>query len=193
MHDVGTGAARGLAVLVSKIGNRSYRCVFYYRGSSKPYWMNLGRVGEMSLEEARDATRRARRMAKPLDAEMQPQDPREAKPTASGTFVIFPVFDLPKQHKLQRTVALATGIEDFFFHGVRHLVEMKMAELRDEQDRSVILPHLRDLLLDHAPARGAGKGYDHHNYKAEMRTAMEAWSGYVERLVQPAEGVARLR
>lgn len=50
---------------------------------------------------------------------------------------------------------------------------------------------MRDLLFDHAPARGTGAVYDHHDYKAELRAACKAWAGYVERLVA-AEGVTRL-
>jgi hypothetical protein len=34
-----------------------------------------------------------------------------------------------------------------------------MAELR-------IPPHIRDLILDHAPARGSGAGYDHYTCTA---------------------------
>ena len=95
--------------------------------------------------------------------------------------------------KLKQAVRRLTGIKDFVPHGIRHLVETKMQELRDEQGRSLILDHMRDLLLDHASERGAGKGYAHHDYKPEMRAAMEAWAKYIEQLVQPAEGVVRLR
>ena len=45
--DQGTGAARGLAILVSPTGTASYRTVFYFKGSPKPHWMHLGRVGEI--------------------------------------------------------------------------------------------------------------------------------------------------
>jgi hypothetical protein len=92
---------------------------------------------------------------------------------------------------LQKKVRERVGF-DFFWHGARHIAETKMAELRDKDDRSLILPHVRDLLLDHSPNRGAGKGYDHHDYIPEMRKAMEIWAAYIERLVQ-AEGVAVLR
>jgi hypothetical protein len=40
--------------------------------------------------------------------------------------------------------------------------------------------------------RGSGKGYDHAEYKDQMRKAVEAWAGYVEELVTP-EGTVRLR
>jgi hypothetical protein len=42
-----------------------------------------------------------------------------------------------------------------------------------------ILPQVRDLLFDHVPQRGSGKGYDHHDYKPEMRAAMEIWAEYI--------------
>jgi integrase len=74
----GKDAAYGLAVLTSPRGVKSYRCVFYYPGSSKPHYKYLGRVGEVSLEEAREATRRTRRMARdgedPLGGEASRSD-----------------------------------------------------------------------------------------------------------------------
>ena len=87
---------------------------------------------------------------------------------------------------LQTKIIRASGMKDFFFHGARHLAETKMAELK-------VAPHIRDMLFDHVPERGSGKGYDHHDYKDEMRAALELWAGYIERLVQPAEGVPLLR
>ena len=76
----GKDAANGLAVLVSPRGIRSFRCVYYFPGSSKPHWRNLGRVGEVTLEEARQATRSARAMAR------AGQDPRADDPTRSDSF-----------------------------------------------------------------------------------------------------------
>ncbi|MGB6346186.1 MAG: integrase family protein [Methyloceanibacter sp.] len=78
--DSGTEAARGLAILVSPTGTKSYRCVFYFPGSVKPNWKHLGRVGEMTLEEAREETRKARRMAK------EGEDPKAADAAESDTF-----------------------------------------------------------------------------------------------------------
>lgn len=388
-HDAGTGAARGLAVLVSPLGTKSYRCVFYFRGSPKPYWMHLGRVGAMTLEEAREATRKAQRLARPPDPDTPPQDPRAAKPTNSGTFEsvledytkhkqkgkvsalktqravlhhtkdwhtrpiatirideielllwrvrdgdedkgikprpamanrlhahLHHLFDwaarnggplkespmagmekpvdqkklkprdldwfkgkaadaaikaiwraandiggnegrylkvllltgkrpwgrdnnvglgalrwehvdddwfwdapaskaenkrlhgVPLSESAQRVlgrrkksgfvfdaivdndatkliaeVRKRTGIEDFILHGIRHLVETKTAQLG-------VPPHIRDVLFDHAAKRGSGKGYDHHQYKSEMRDAMEAWAGYIAELVPPDDASA---
>lgn len=53
-------------------------------------------------------------------------------------------------------------------------------------------PHIRDLLLDHAPTRGSGKDYDHWAYEDEKREAMELWADYIERLVVP-KGMKVLR
>lgn len=78
-----------------------------------------------------------------------------------------------------------SGVDDFFFHATRHTVETRLAELR-------VPPHIRDLLLDHAPARGSGAGYDHHHYADEMREAMNAWASHIEAIVT-AEGVRVLR
>lgn len=379
----GKDAAHGLAVLVSPRGVRSYRCVYYFPGSPKPHWRHLGRVGEMTLEEAREATRKARRMAR------EGEDPRASDPVKSGGFeevvedytrhvqvgekgnmaalqsqrvilknteewearpvatirygeiekllwlvrdgdgkqqprpylanrlhahlkhffawaarpsgplkaspmvgmakpwskekprerawfkgkaadsaikklwrtadaiggvggrylkimlliakrktalvnmrweeiddewfwnaprsmsenkrlhgvplptlaqrIISPrrdagrVFDSLRPDPLMAEVQKASGISDFFWHGLRHLAETKTAELRDGDGKPTIPPHIRDLLFDHSTRRGSGAGYDHHDYKPEMRAAIEAWAGYVEGLVQPAEGVVRLR
>jgi integrase len=379
--DAGTGAARGLAILVSPTGTASYRTVFYFKGSPKPHWMNLGRVGEMTLEEARDAARDARRNAKegidprgtpdrsdsfkaavesyikdeqigsagnksagetqkvilnncrdwlprsvatirydeiqrllslirdgdehhkprrylanrlhshlksffawcvPVKLKASPMatmkkpfknvqardrvwfkkeaaddaikslwrvadkmigegQPSEGKyvkimlllgkrkaaladmrweeidsnwfwdAPESGTNkrlhgvplarlaqgILGPrqsgkVFGAINLDRLQRQIRDRTGLKDFFWHGLRHLAETKCAGLKDEQERPLIPPHIRDLLFDHSTKRGAGKGYDHHDYLPEMRSAMEAWAGYVDGLVTPP-GVTRLR
>ncbi len=100
--------------------------------------------------------------------------------------------DLPDLDRLEDELRRRSSLKDFFWHGARHILETKMAELHDEEERTVILPHIRDLLLDHASKRGTGAHYDHHDYKKEMRAALEAWADYVEQLVQP-EGAALLR
>jgi hypothetical protein len=94
--------------------------------------------------------------------------------------------------QLQTKLRTLSGIKDFIWHGVRHLCETKTAALRDAQGRPLIPLHIRDLLYDHSTQRGSGKGYDHHDYLPEMRTAVEAWAAHVEGLVQP-EGAALLR
>jgi len=93
--------------------------------------------------------------------------------------------DLPNLDRLQSKLRTLTGIEGFFWHGVRHLCETKTADLH-------IPPHIRDLLFDHSPDRGSGAGYDHSTYRTAMGEAMETWAKHVERLVGP-EGVAVLR
>jgi integrase len=62
--DTGTHAARGLGVLISPSGTRSYRVVYYFPGSSKPHSMHLGRVGEMTLTDARKQAAQARAKAR---------------------------------------------------------------------------------------------------------------------------------
>jgi hypothetical protein len=361
----GAEPARGLAILVSPSGTKSYRCVFYYPGNSKPHWKHLGRVGVMTLDEARAATRETQRIASKGD-DPTSDDPNKSdrfknaiedyiaheqigrlgnksadktknvmlalckgwehravgsiryreieqllvtirdgsedrKPTpymsnrlyshlrhfftscvrrrvitaspmtemprpwngakardrawfkqddainaiwaaadtiggSQGQFIKLLILTgkrpgpgsgladmrwehirddwfwdappslaknkrrhpihLPKRaqrvlhprqqkgdvfagiqfSRLQKQVKQLTGMEDFIFHGIRHLVETKLAELK-------VPPHVRDLLLDHVPHRGAGAGYDHHSYEDETREAIELWSAYVERLV----------
>jgi integrase len=78
--------------------------------------------------------------------------------------------------KLQKSIQKSSGVEDFFFHGLRHTMETGLAELR-------VPPHVRDIVLDHAPARGAGAGYDHHHYRDEMSEALEAWSDQVQKIL----------
>ena len=65
---------------------------------------------------------------------------------------------------LQTKIIRASGMTDYFHHGMRHLAETKTAELK-------IPATTRDLLFDHVPQRGSGAGYDHHHYKDEMRAA----------------------
>ena len=78
--DAGTDAARGLGVLISPTGTKSYRVVFYYPGSSKPHSMHLGRVGEMTLEKARELAEAARKKAR------EGNDPKADDLTKSDDF-----------------------------------------------------------------------------------------------------------
>lgn len=71
-----------------------------------------------------------------------------------------------------------SGIADFIFHALRHTVETRLAEFK-------VPPHVRDLVLDHAPARGAGAGYDHFHYRDEMAEALELWAKHIETVVLP--------
>jgi integrase len=105
---------------------------------------------------------------KPKDA--KPDDYVFPSPSKKGIMLV--------NARFQGRVQKLTGIEDFFPHAIRHTVETKLAELR-------VPTHLRDLLLDHAPTRGSGKGYDHWEYQDEKREAMELWADHVEHLVVP--------
>ena len=84
---------------------------------------------------------------------------------------------------LQKTIQNKSGVADFFFHAARHTVETRLAELG-------VAPHIRDMILDHAPARGAGAGYDHHHYGPEMRDALERWARHIDKLVSGGEIIA---
>lgn len=81
---------------------------------------------------------------------------------------------------LQRKVRRFSGVDDFILHALRHTVETRTAGLG-------VPPHIRDLILDHAPARGAGAGYDHYHYTDEMRSALNTWGDYVKNLVEHIE------
>ena len=57
-------------------------------------------------------------------------------------------------------------VPDFIWHGVRHIVETRLGELR-------VPPHVRDVLLDHPIARSqAARGYDHGAYREECAEAL---------------------
>ena len=58
--DEGTGSARGLGILVSPTGTKTYRVAYYFPGDKQARYMALGRVGELvpddlaaEIEEAR--------------------------------------------------------------------------------------------------------------------------------------------
>src|SRR4051812_39451332 len=51
--DAGTGAARGLAVLVQPTGTATFMCSYRFAGSPKLYYRSIGRVGAVTVEEAR--------------------------------------------------------------------------------------------------------------------------------------------
>lgn len=77
-----------------------------------------------------------------------------------------------REGKLKMLVRQRLKLDSFIWHGVRHIVETKLAELR-------VPYHIRDLLLDHAPMRGAGRGYDHYVPREEMLEALERWCAHI--------------
>lgn len=94
-----------------------------------------------------------------------------------------PIFRKLNFEGLQDRIRSLTKIESFIFHGIRHVTESKFAELK-------VPPHIRDLLFDHAPQRGTGKDYDHHEYHEEMREALELWADHVQKIVAPKGTIA---
>ena len=72
----GADPARGLCVLVSPQGTKSFRVAFYFPGSAQPVYKHLGRVHEdvTSVEEARKMARAARASAR------KGEDPRAGDP-----------------------------------------------------------------------------------------------------------------
>jgi integrase len=120
---------------------------------------------------------------KRLHAIPLPKKAQEVLHPRGKTGLVFGEFDVKR---LQPKIRKASGLEDFFFHGVRHLLESKLAELK-------IPPHIRDLLFDHAPNRGTGSVYDHHEYRDEMFDALNQWAAHIDKLRTPAKGVAVLR
>ena len=82
---------------------------------------------------------------------------------------------------LQNSVQAKSGVRDFGFHACRHTVETGMGALR-------VPAEVRDMVLDHAPQRGAGSGYDHYHYVEVMTEAVEKWADHIKEAVWP-EGV----
>jgi hypothetical protein len=83
--DAGNGrgagdVSRGLHILVSPMGAKSYRSMFYFAGSARSYSRHLGRVGELSLEEARALCRQDRANAR------KGIDPRADNPVKSDSY-----------------------------------------------------------------------------------------------------------
>ena len=69
-----------------------------------------------------------------------------------------------------------SGVSDFAPIQFRHTVETRLGGMRFSYE-------IRDAVLDHAPARGAGAGYDHHDYDDEKLEALEAWSEAVQNIL----------
>jgi integrase len=78
--DSGTGAARGLAVLVNPTGTKTFFVNYRFPGSKRLHYKKLGRVGEMTVEEARTAALAARRAAS------RNRDPKADDPVHSDSF-----------------------------------------------------------------------------------------------------------
>src|SRR5262245_1905832 len=78
--DRGTNAVRGLAVQVNPSGTRTFFVNYRFPGSKRLHYKKLGRVGEMELEEAREAARKVRRLAH------ENKDPKAGDPHKSDSF-----------------------------------------------------------------------------------------------------------
>jgi integrase len=78
----GDDVAKGLCVLVSPKGAKSYRALYSFPGSTAPHYKHLGRVGELSLAEARKLCGEVRHLAR------QGHDPHAGDPAKSGTFEV---------------------------------------------------------------------------------------------------------
>jgi integrase len=106
--------------------------------------------------------------------------PRLEKGSAVGWF---------NQVELLTHVRKSIGVEDFIWHGLRHIMATKLKSLR-------VRRHVRKMIGDKVPfERDAQDGYEHDDDadRADMLEALELWAAYIERLVQPAEGIAVLR
>ena len=96
------------------------------------------------------------------------------------------VFGRVKAKAVMVQVRKLTGIEDFIFHGLRHVVTTKLRQLRVNRD-------VARELLDHAKPRDVHSGYEHFDNREELLAALELWADHLEALVTPAAGIAVLR
>jgi len=78
--DAGTDAVRGLCVLVNPTGTKTFMVNYRFPGSPRLHYKSLGRVGEVSLEDARAAARAARKAAR------DGRDPKADDPSRSDAF-----------------------------------------------------------------------------------------------------------
>jgi integrase len=85
-----------------------------------------------------------------------------------------------------------TGVDDWHWHGTRHILGTKLEE--DPEDHGLgVEPHIARLVLDHPAATDVHAGYVHATYRKPVADALEKWARYVEALVTPAAGVAVMR
>src|ERR1017187_936511 len=71
---------RGLGILVSSLSAKSYRSYYYFPGSPKPHSRHLGRVGVMTLAEARKLCQRDQKLA------ADGNDPKGDNPSKSDSY-----------------------------------------------------------------------------------------------------------
>lgn len=79
----------------------------------------------------------------------------------------------------------AAAIDPWILHDLRRTAATGMARLN-------IAPHVVDRILNHVSGtiRGVAAVYNRHAYLEERKSALEAWSNYVESLVRPAQRTA---
>jgi hypothetical protein len=97
-----------------------------------------------------------------------------------------------RAHTLIGVIRKATGIDDWIWHGVRHIAATKLEEVPEDGGLG-IMPHIARLVLDHPTASDVHAGYVHATYRKPVADALEAWAQYVERTVAPAANVTLLR
>jgi integrase len=95
--DAGTGAARGLAVLVNPTGTKTYFVNYRFPGSKRLHYMKLARVGDISVADARAQAIEARKLA------FANKDPKAGDPNRSDSFeAVFETYIQEQQIGLKR-------------------------------------------------------------------------------------------
>ena len=144
----GADPARGLCVLVSPGGAKSYRALFYFRGNPATHYQQISRVGELlergpdesqrdhltrEIEEARRRARNARLLAKPSDPDGAPQDPRAGIANRKDTFEKV-VRDYTQHVQIgERQNSSATSTQGFILNSCAAWLPYAIATIRYDQ------------------------------------------------------------
>ena len=133
---------KGLHVLVSPGGARTYRSLYYYAGSSKPHSRKLDRVGVMSLDQARKLCLADQKAAK------EGVDPRRDEPSRSDTFeaVVNEYIDreqIARKNNATAEEARRILLKDCAAFKHRPIASIRIGEIED------LLERIRDGDADH--------------------------------------------
>jgi len=85
------------------------------------------------------------------------------------------------------TTAAGKSLAPWRLHDLRRTVRTRLGKLG-------VLPHIAELVLNHAGHRsGIGGVYDHHNYEQEIGEALQKWEAHLLAIIQPIDNVIALR
>jgi len=125
---------KGLHVLVSPGGARTYRSLYYYAGSSKPHSRKLGRVGVMSLDQARKLCLADQKAAR------EGIDPLRDEPSRSDAFEAVVNEYIDREQVARKSNATAEEarrilLKDCAAFGHRPIASIRIGEIEDLLER----------------------------------------------------------